>query len=155
MATLIGFGLCTAAALELVGSALQLALVELADEYVSSSGAHQESVLVAARGIALAGQYTVTSAFFAIMLSTYALAVVAFRENLVPRWLIGIPVISAGLVTGSLIATAAGAGDTMLWMTLMSGLLTSVLWLLIAGIWLIFAPQPPNAAPAASAPAPA
>lgn len=155
MATLIGFGLCAAAVLELVGSTLQLTLVELADEYVTSTGAHQEQVLVTARAIAIAGQYTVTASFFAIMLSTYVLAIVAGRESLVPRWLIGIPVISAALVVGALIMAASGAGDTGLWLVMMSGLLTSVLWLLIAGFWLLFAQQPPAPEASVRAPAPA
>ena len=125
--------------LALVAGALQLVFVELAEEYVASSGAHQEQVLVTARGFAVATGNTVGAAFIALVLSTYVLAILAGREGLVPRWLIGIPVISAVLIGGSLVAQAVGAD--LEWWILISGMFMSIIWLLIAGLWLLFTPK--------------
>ncbi|MEX2247213.1 MAG: hypothetical protein WEC75_11050 [Dehalococcoidia bacterium] len=131
------FGIAAAGVLALIAGALQLVFVELAKEYVASSGAHQEQVLVTARGFAVATENTVAAAFIALVLSTYVLAILAGREALVPRWLIGIPVMSAAIIGGSLIAQAAGAD--LEWWILISGLFMSAIWLVIAGLWLLFA----------------
>lgn len=142
LASIAAFGIAAAGVLALVAGALQLVFVELAEEYVASSGAHQEQVLVTARGFGVAVDNTTGAAFIALVLSTYVLAILAGREALVPRWLIGIPIMSAVLVTTALIADASGApGDDWRWFWLMSGMFTSVLWLLIAGLWLLFAPK--------------
>ena len=132
------FGIAAAGVLALIAGALQLVFVELAQEYVSSSGAHQEQVLVTARGFAMAVENTVGAAFIALVLSIYVMAILAGREALVPRWLIGIPVMSAAIIGGSLIAEAAGAD--LQWWILISGLFMSVIWLMIAGLWLLFTP---------------
>jgi hypothetical protein len=138
LSALASFGIAASGVLALIAGALQLVFVELAQEYVASSGAHQEQVLVTARGFAVATENTVVAAFIALVLSTYVLAILAGRERLVPRWLIGVPVMSAATVGGSLIAQAAGAD--VQWWILMAGMLLSVIWLLIAGLWLLFAP---------------
>ncbi len=139
LSTMAAFGIAAAGVLALIAGALQLVFVELAQEYVASSGAHQEQVLVTARGFAVATGNTVGSAFIALVLSTYVLAILAGREGLVPRWLIGIPVISAVVIGSSLIAQAVGAD--LEWWILISGLFMSIIWLLIAGFWLLFAPR--------------
>jgi hypothetical protein len=138
LSAMASFGIAAAGVLALIAGALQLVFVELAQEYVTSSGAHQEQVLVTARGFAVATENTVVAAFIALVLSIYVLAVLAGREALVPRWLIGIPVMSAAIVGGSLIAQAAGAD--VQWWILISGMFLSVIWLLIAGLWLLFTP---------------
>jgi hypothetical protein len=139
LSALASFGIAAAGVLALIAGSLQLVFVELAQEYVASSGAHQEQVLVTARGFAVATENTVVAAFIALVLSTYVLALLAGRENLVPRWLIGIPVMSAAIVGGSLIAQAAGV-DLRWWISI-SGMFLSVIWLLIAGLWLLFTPS--------------
>ena len=133
------FGIAAAGVLALIAGALQLVFVELAQEYITSTGAHQEQVLVTARGFAVATSNTVAAAFIALVLSTYVLGVLAGREGLVPRWLIGIPVMSAAIVGGSLIAQVSGAN--LEWWILISGMFLSVIWLLIAGLWLLFTPS--------------
>jgi hypothetical protein len=138
LSAMAAFGIAAAGVLALIAGALQLVFVELAQEYVASSGAHQEQVLVTARGFAVATGNTVGTAFIALVLSIYVMAILAGREGLVPRWLIGIPVISAAVIGGSLIAEAAGAD--LQWWILISGMFMSVIWLLIAGLWLIFTP---------------
>ncbi len=141
LSAMAAFGIAAAGVLALIAGALQLVFVDLAQEYVASSGAHQEQVLVTARGFAVATSNTVGAAFIALVLSTYALAILAGREALVPRWLIGIPIMSAGLVTTALTLGAAGVGDDWGWFVLMSGLFSSLLWLLSAGLWLLFTPK--------------
>jgi hypothetical protein len=138
LSAMASFGVAAAGVLALIAGALQLVFIELAQEYVTSSGAHQEQVLVTARGFAVATENTVVAAFIALVLSIYALAVLAGREALVPRWLIGIPVMSAAIVGSSLIAQAAGAD--LQWWILISGMFLSVIWLLVAGLWLLFTP---------------
>jgi hypothetical protein len=138
LSAMTAFGIAAAGVLALIAGALQLVFVELAQEYVASSGAHQEQVLVTARGFAVATDNTVGAAFIALVLSIYGLAILAGREGLVPRWLIGIPVISAAVIGGSLIAQAAGAD--LQWWILISGMFMSVIWLLAAGLWLLFTP---------------
>lgn len=144
LSAMAAFGIAAAGVLALIAGALQLVFVELAQEYVASSGAHQEQVLVTARGFAVATDNTVGAAFIALVVSIYVLAILAGREGLVPRWLIGIPVISAAVIGGSLIAQAAGAD--LQWWILISGMFMSVIWLLIAGLWLLFTPSEGRAA---------
>ncbi|MEX2158776.1 MAG: hypothetical protein WEB04_05165 [Dehalococcoidia bacterium] len=139
LSAMAAFGIAAAGVLALIAGALQLVFVELAQEYVASTGAHQEQVLVTARGFAVATENTVGGAFIALVLSIYVLAILAGREALVPRWLIGIPVISAVVIGGSLIAQAVGAD--LQWWILISGLFMSVIWLLIAGLWLLLSPS--------------
>jgi hypothetical protein len=139
LSALASFGIAAAGVLALIAGALQLVFVELAQEYVASSGAHQEQVLVTARGFAVATENTVVAAFIALVLSTYVLAILVGREALVPRWLIGIPVMSAAIVGGSLIVQAVG--PDLQWWVLISGMFLSVIWLLIAGLWLLFTPS--------------
>lgn len=152
LSTIAAFGLCAAGVLELVAGALQLTFVELAEEYVASSGAHQEQVLVTARAIAVTVEGVTGAAFISLVLSTYVLAIIAGREALVPRWLIGIPILSAGLIAAAFAASAAGMEDG-LWFVLMSGMFSSVLWLLIAGLYLLFARPESRAEGGAASPA--
>jgi len=140
LATIAAFGLVAAGVLALAAAALQMAFVELAEEYVASSGAHQEQVRVTARGVALVVQGTVGGALMAILASGYALAVLTVRERLVPRRLIALPVLSVAVFIGGGIYRAAAGGNAS-WIVLMSGVGAMVLWLVIAGAWLLFTPS--------------
>lgn len=140
LSTMVAFGLCAAGVLELVAGALQLTFVELAEEYVASSGARQEQVLVTARAVGLAVDNVTGAAFLSLVLSTYVLAFVATREALVPRWSVGIPMIGATMIVVGLVAASAGIGDGWMWFVLASGMLSSMLWLLFAGLWMLFTP---------------
>jgi hypothetical protein len=137
LSTMAAFGLGAAGVLVLVASAMQIVFVELADEYTNATGANRDSLLITARAIAMSVQHTTTAAFMAIVLSTYVLAVLLGRENLVPRWLIGIPIMSAALVTAGLIGEAAGVFDDGLWFVMISGVFLGIVWLLIAGLYLL------------------
>jgi hypothetical protein len=137
LATLATFGLVVAGVLALVANAMQIVFVELAEEYVATSGDEQARVLTAARTVALMIETTTWAAIAAFMASVYTLAVLAGREQLVPRWLIGLPVLSAGLIAVAFAGSSAGAGDSFGWVVMMSGLMMGIVWLLIAGIMLV------------------
>jgi len=147
LATMVAFGICAAAVLELVAGALQITFVRLADEYVATTGTHQESVLVTARAVAIAVEQVTAGAFMALVLSVYVLAVLTGREGLVPRWLIGIPIMSAALIGGALVADVSGMADDGLWFVLMSGMFMGVIWLGIAGFWLLLTKREPGLTP--------
>ena len=147
------FGLVTAGVLALAAAALQLAAVDLAEEYVASSGAHQEQVLVTARGVLLVTRGTVGGALLALLLTAYSLAVLTARERLVPRWLTAIPALSLMVLIVGSTAVLAGASDSWTVMMSVGGLV--LLWLIIAGTWLLFAPgedraSVPRVSPASS-----
>jgi hypothetical protein len=157
LTTVAAFGLLSAGVLALVAGALQLVFVDLAEQYVSSTGGEQESVLVTARAVGLTVDRVTGASFMSMVLSTYVLAILLGRENLVPRWLIGIPVMSAVIVGGSLIAEASGVFDDGMWFVLMSGMFLSIVWLLIAGLYLMLSPrdgQESSALPVAQGAAP-
>jgi hypothetical protein len=139
LTTIAAFGLVASGVLALVAAALQLAFVDLAEEYVASSGAHQGELLVTARTVAMLVEGTVDGALIALLLSAYSLAALTARERLVPRWLIALPVLSVAVFAAGGIASAAGAGNA--WMVLMSGVGSMLLWLIIAGAWLLFTPR--------------
>ncbi len=144
LSTIAAFGLVASGILTLIAAALQVVLVDLAEEYVSSGGAHQDQVLVTARTTAQLVQGTVGFALLALLASAYSLAVLAERSRLVPRPLIALPAMSIVVFVAGGIARAADASNGS-WIVLMSGVGLMVLWLLIAGVWLMFNPAPQSA----------
>jgi hypothetical protein len=153
LSAMIGLGIAAAGVLTLVAGALQLVFVEMAEEYVASTGARQEQLEVTGRAVALAVENVTFGSMITLALSVWVLAAFTARESLVPRWLVGIPALGAGLIAVSLVLALGARLDDARWMFLMSGLTSSLLWLLIAGVWLIFAPstkQAPSVAPAAA-----
>jgi hypothetical protein len=147
LTTLAAFGLLSAGVLALIAGALQIVFVDLAEQYVSSTGSEQQSVLVAARAVGLTVDRVTAASFLSMVLSTYVLAVLLGRENLVPRWLIGVPIMSAVIVGASLIAEASGVFDDGMWFVLISGMLLSIVWLLVAGLYLLLSPRANHASP--------
>lgn len=141
LSAIVGFGLLAAATLELVATGLQIVLVQLADEYVTTELSDRDSLLATGRGIALVVETSIGLAICAMLGSIYTLAVLTARENLVPRWLIGLPILSAAVVGVSLFMTSAGFWDDGLWFVLIGGGILAVVWLLIAGFWLVFTPR--------------
>jgi len=151
-AAVAGFGLAAAGVLALVAGALQIALVELAEQFVSSSGTQQDQVLVTARSVALIVEATTIAASMALLLSTYTLAILLGREKLVPRWASTLPVVSIGLLVAAGASDALG-GDTVAWLSMVGAGLCAVTWLLIAGFYLIFDPKPLVVVPPTEQPA--
>jgi hypothetical protein len=141
LATIVGFGFLTAGALELIATALQIVLVGLSDEYVAAPAAEKAALLANGRTVALLVETTVGLGFCAMLGSIYVLAILTARESLVPSWLIGLPILSAGIVGVSLLMETSGVWDDGLWFVLIGGGLLGVLWLMIAGFWLVFSPK--------------
>ncbi len=141
LATIVGFGMLATAALELMAAGLQMVVVELAGEYVAAPGAQKTALLANARGLALMVETTIGLAVFALLASIYTLAILTARENLVPRWLIGLPILSAGIVGVSLFMDTSGAWGDGMWFVLIGGGFLAVIWLMIAGCWLVFSPR--------------
>jgi hypothetical protein len=155
LATVAAFGISASGVLVLVAGALQLTFVRLAEDYVSAADADQASLLATARAVAIAVEQTTGVAFLCLVSSTFVLAVLAGRERLVPRWLIGIPVSGAVLIGVAFVLGASGLMEGSTWMVYMAGMLTSALWLLIAGLWLVFSPSQRSVEIGPGQPAPA
>ncbi len=147
LAAIVGFGMLGAAALELVATGLQIVLIKLADEYVAAPAALQPELLTNARTIALLVETATGLALFTLLASVYTLAILTAIERLVPRWLIGLPILSAVTVGTAMFMSSAGIGDEASWLALIGGGLLGVIWLLIAGFWLMFTPKQPATAP--------
>lgn len=141
LSAIVGFGLLVAATLELVATGTQLILLGLARDYVDAPLAERDTLLINARSFALMVETTIGLAIVALLGSIYTLAILTTRENLVPRWLVGLPILSVGVVGVSLFMTAAGYWDDGLWFVIVGGGILAVFWLLIAGFWLVFTPQ--------------
>jgi len=142
LAALAGFGLVAAGVLALVAGALQVALVELAEQFVASSGTQQDQVLVTARSVALLVEATTGAAFITLLVSTYPLALLLGKEKLVPRWAIALPLAGGALMIGAGVVSTFSNEVGNMWLAMIGGGLCAVLWLVIAGLYLIFRPQP-------------
>ena len=152
LTTIAAFGLVAAGVLALVAAALHLAFVDLAEEYVSTGGASHEQLLITARTVALVVEATVGFTLIALVGSTYALAVLTARERLVPRGLMVLPALSVtAFVAGGIASAAFGVGNS--WIVFMSGGAAMILWLVIAGAWLLLTPRDGAAPRAAMSPA--
>lgn len=147
LAAIVAFGLIAGAGLELVATSLQIVLVSLSDEYVTAPVTQRNSLLSEARTIAVLVETTTGVAFTTMLVSVYTLAILTARENLVPRWLIGLPILSAGIVGVSTFMSTAGYWDDGMWFVLVGGGLLGVVWLMIAGFWLVFTPKQDVVAP--------
>jgi len=148
LAAVAGFGLLAAGVLELSATGMQIVLVGLAGDYVGAPTAEQATLIAPAHTVARIVEVTTTMALFALLGSVYVLAIATQQGNLVPRWLLGIPALSAIGLGSGLVIQASGGGDDWVWVVTMSGLMLGLLWLLIAGLWLIFTPRAQAATPA-------
>lgn len=140
LGTLAAFGMLVGAGLELMATAFQIVLVDLSGDYVAAAAADRPGILSSAHTVALVVEMTTILAVGALLASVYVVAIATLRENLVPRWLFGIPVLSVGALASGMTISAAGGGDTWVWIVIMSGLMLGVIWLLIAGLWMVFNP---------------
>ena len=130
-----GLSFAAAGILTFVASALYGAVATLADEV--SSGTDGSDVLVASRAFALVMSDVVRASGLMSLTGIYLLAIITFRERLVPRPVFGLVVMSAGLMGASwVIEVSAGAPDWD-WLVFMSGAALAMLWLIVAGGWMV------------------
>jgi hypothetical protein len=136
LAVLAAVAMASAGLLTLVTSALYATAAELADEYVAASPEHRDSVAAVARAFVLMLQAVVPVT--AVMLATgvFGFAVITARHHLVPQWLRFVAAGSAGSLVTALVAGLAGASEAP-WLFLMIGFVLLLLWLVVAGGWLL------------------
>jgi len=126
-----------------VTSAIYLVTAELADEYVGSAPEHAGSVLATARGFMLLLGAMTPSTLVLLTIAVLGFAAIAGRHHLVPRWL-GFVALAAALAVPAWIVSRIVGDDTVSWILLSIGFLLMVLWLAIAGGWLLLGGSKPG-----------
>ncbi|MGK2965730.1 MAG: hypothetical protein ACSLFM_08985 [Tepidiformaceae bacterium] len=153
LASVASFSLAAAGILTFATSASYGVMVEYSREWVDdpASGA---SAATTARAFAIIMTALGYSAMLCLLTGVATMSVIVTRADLAPAW-------TKWLAIGAVTAVVAGLGasaltndgaDTFAWISVMSGLLLSVTWLLVTGIALIARdskPAPP-VAPAAA-----
>jgi len=128
-ALMLGAGITTLAA-----SASYRVVADLADVHLS--GGAGDGVLTTSRAFALAMDAFVSFTALTLSISVYLLAIAAHRERLVPRWMIGLAVVSMVLLALAFGVDLASDSEVS-WALLMGGLLCLLAWLLISGFTLL------------------
>lgn len=134
LATFAAFGLTSAGVLTLATSAIYAVVASLADEQLAGRGGQE--LLTTSRALALGMDRLAQSSMTLLALSVYALAYAAARHSMTPRWLGWLALSSAAFMAVGLVANPIAKGDWP-WLPLSAGLLMLVLWLVVAGIWLL------------------
>jgi hypothetical protein len=135
-ALLASVALAGAGLLALVTSAFYMVTAELADEYVLAAPERAESVLVTARGSMLMMSALIGPTILLLAIAVLGFAAITGRHHLVPRWL-GFVAGGVSLVIPALVIAVAAGADTTSWILSMIGLLLMLLWLVVAGGWLL------------------
>ena len=135
-ALLASVALAGAGLLALVTSAFYMVAAELADEYVQAAPERAESVLVTARGFMLMMGALIGPTILLLAIAVLGFAAITGRHHLVPRWL-GFVAGGASLVMPALVIAVAAGADTTAWILSIIGLLLMLLWLVVAGGWLL------------------
>ncbi len=147
-AVLAGFGLASAGILTLIASALYSSMSGLATEHVS--GNSSESLLVTSRALGTTLSSLTGATVVLLVCGVFSIAWVARRHGMVPSWLNWIPA-GAGALAVAGITLAIVFGESIAWVVLMAAFFALVLWLLVAGGWLLFGYRPDRSATATAA----
>lgn len=135
-AILAAVALASAGLITLVTSALYATAAELADEYVSATPEHRDAVVTVARAFVLMLNAIVPVTGVMLAMAVFGFAVITARHRLVPEWLRFAGGGSAvALVTATLTSLVADSDVT--WLFLMIGFVLLLLWLIVAGGWLL------------------
>jgi hypothetical protein len=136
VALLAAVAMACAGLLTLVTSAIYATAADLADEWSAASPGHSDQVLTVARAFVLVLKSLVPVTAFSLALGVYGFATITARHRLVPHWL-------AFVAGGSAVALAIAMFSGMLtdsgvtWGALMIGMGLLLLWLIVAGGWLL------------------
>jgi hypothetical protein len=133
LAALAGAFMFSAGVTTVAASATYRVVAGLADDYLSGA---RDGVLTTSRAFALAMDAFVGFTALTLSVSVYMLAIVAHRERLVPRWMIGLAVVSAVLL-GLAFGIQLASDSDVSWAFLMGGMLCLLAWVLIAGLTLL------------------
>jgi uncharacterized membrane protein YhaH (DUF805 family) len=106
----------------------------LADQFVAGTGG--ADILVTSRAFALGMKHVVELASWMLLLGVSGLAVLTAREGIVPRRLIGFPVAGGVLLVAGVVAQVIGPSSVD-WVVFMAGFAMMLLWLIVAGLWLV------------------
>ena len=139
LTTFCAFGLAAAGVLTLVSSGLYGVVARLADDFATEGG--NAEILVTSRAFAVALEYLMQAAGVVFLCVVYVLAGVAARERLAPRALAWLPILSGGLILVSWLIAAVGSTDWR-WLVFMVGILMALLWLIVAGGWMLLGGAP-------------
>ena len=120
----------------LAASANYRVVANLADLHLS--GDADNGVLTTSHAFALAMDAFVSFTALTLSISVYMLAIAGHRERLVPRWMIGLAVVSMVLL-GLAFGVDLASDSELAWAFLMGGLLCMLAWVLIAGFTLLLA----------------
>jgi len=118
----------------LAASASYRVVAELADVHLSAGAG--DGVLTTSRAFALAMDAFVSFTALTLSTSVYLLAIAGHRVRLVPRWMIGLAVVSMVLL-GLAFGIGLASDSDLSWAFLMGGLLSMLAWVLIAGFTLL------------------
>jgi hypothetical protein len=118
----------------LAASATYRVVANLADLHLS--GGDGDDVLTTSHAFALAMDAFVSFTALTLSISVYMLAIAGHRERLVPRWMIGLAVVSMVLM-GLAFGVDLASDSEVSWAFLMGGLLCMLVWVLIAGLTLL------------------
>lgn len=150
LATFAALAMAGAGILTLAASAAYQGLTSLANQYVDGGGS--DGILETSRALAIVMAALGGSAGILLACSVYALAFAAHRLRIVPRWLIAIPAVSIAIFPPAMVIDAATSNDWT-WYIFMGALALLLLWLIVAGITLLFGRR--VASPLAGLPSPA
>lgn len=148
-AVLAGFGLASAGILTIIASALYSSMSGLATEHVS--GNSSESLLITSRALGTTLSSLTGATVLLLVCGVFSIAWVAWRHGLVPSWLNWIPA-GAGALAVVGITLAIVFGESIAWVVLMAAFVALVLWLMVAGGWLLFGYRPDRPVPGTAAP---
>ena len=133
LALLSAGALAATGLLALVTAAIYATAADLADEWAAATPEQSDSVLTTARAFIVLLDTVSPVESVTLALSVFGFAAITARHHLVPRWL--------GFVGGasavSLGAAFVTVDDGASWGFLILGFLLMILWLLVAGVWLL------------------
>lgn len=134
LAALAAAFMLTAGITTLAASATYRVVANLADLHLSAGA--DKGVLTTSHAFALAMDAFVSFTALTLSISVYLLAIAGHRERLVPRWMIGLAVVSMVLL-GLAFGVDVASDSELAWAFLMGGLLCMLVWVLVAGLTLL------------------
>ena len=143
LALLAAVALASAGLLTLVTSALYATAADLADEYVAAAPEHRDAVVTVARAFVLMLTAVVPVTGVMLALGVYGLAVITARYHLVPQWL-RFAAGGSAVALGIAMVTGLVFDSDVTWIFVMTGFLLLLLWLAVAGGWLLLGGSPEN-----------
>ena len=133
---LAAVALASAGLLTLVTSALYATAAELADEYVATTPEHRDAVVAVARAFVLMLTAVVPITATMLALGIYGFAFITARHHLVPQWL-RFAAGGSAVALGIAMVTGLVFDSDVTWLFVMTGLFLLLLWLAVAGGWLL------------------